>query len=107
MSRQPELVAPPTFSFIITYRAMVGAIGDPKLNLDYSRVVHGQQAFKFARPLYAGDEVIVDSTIDDILTAGRNEMINMRQEVKNLAGELIVTTHNTTVSRGTAPESEG
>lgn len=102
----PDLVAPPTFPFVITYRAMIGAIGDPDLNLNYAMVVHGEQKFMYTRPLFAGDEVVVDSTIADIRTIGRNEMILMEQQVKTTDGELIVTTQNVTVSRGTAPAEE-
>ncbi|MEI8081558.1 MAG: MaoC family dehydratase N-terminal domain-containing protein [Actinomycetes bacterium] len=102
----PDLVAPPTFAFVITYRAMIETIGDPALNLDYGRVVHGEEHFTYTRPLFVGDEVVVDSTIDDIATAGRNELINLRQDLLTVDGELIASTSNITVSRGTAPESE-
>ncbi len=99
-----DLLAPPTFPFVITYRAMIGAIGDPELNLNYMMVVHGEQKFTYSRPLYAGDEVIVDSVVADIAAVGRNELLTMEQHVKTLDGELIVTTRNVTVSRGTAPQ---
>ncbi len=100
----PDLVAPPTFPFVITYRAMIGVVGDPELNLNYMMVVHGEQQFTYIRPLYAGDEVVVHSLIKDISTVRRNELITMEQHVKTLDGDLIVTTRNVTVSRGTAPE---
>ena len=99
-----DLLAPPTFPFVITYRAMIGAMGDPELNLNYAMVVHGEQKFAYTRPLYAGDEVIVDSVVADIAAVGRNELLTMEQHVKTLDGELIVTTRNVTVSRGTAPQ---
>lgn len=99
-----DLIAPPTFPFVITYRAMIGAMGDPELNLNYAMVVHGEQQFTYSRPLYAGDEVVVDSVVADIAAVGRNELLTMEQHVKTLDGELIVTTRNVTVSRGTAPQ---
>jgi len=99
-----DLLAPPTFPFVITYRAMIGAMGDPELNLNYAMVVHGEQQFTYARPLYAGDEVVVDSVVANIAAVGRNELLTMEQHVKTLDGELIVTTRNVTVSRGTAPQ---
>lgn len=101
----PDLIAPPTFPFVITFKAMVGAIGHPSLNLDYGRVVHGEELFSYQRPLYAGDEVIVESTIVDISAVGKNELLALRQDVKTVKGELIVSTTNVTVSRGTAPET--
>ena len=83
---------------------MIGAMGIPELNLNYAMVVHGEQKFTYSRPLYAGDEVVVDSVVADISVIGRNELLTMEQHVKTLDGELIVTTKNVTVSRGTAPQ---
>ncbi len=102
----PDLVAPPTLAFIVTYKAMVATMSDPTLGLDYSRVVHGEQSFKYRRPLYAGDEIVVESTIDDIRAIGSNELMDLRQDVKTIDGELIATTKNVTVSRGTAATDE-
>lgn len=101
-----DLIAPPTFPFIITYQAMVAAIGDPDLNLNYAMVVHGEQSFDYTRPLYANEEVVVSSKIANISTARSNELITMEQQIKTTDGELIVTTTNVTVSRGSAPTEE-
>ena len=57
-----DLPAPPTFAFVLTHKAMAAAMFDPDLGLDYSRVVHGEQAFEYRRPLVAGDEVVVTAT---------------------------------------------
>ena len=68
-------------------------------------VVHGEQKFTYSRPLYAGDEVVVDSVVADISVIGRNELLTMEQHVKTLDGELDRDhTKNVTVSRGTAPQ---
>lgn len=102
----PDLVAPPTFVFAVTFKAMGATLANPDLNLNYAMVVHGEQQFAYERPLFANDEVLVHSTIEDIRAAGRNEMLAMRQDVTTVDGELIVVTRNVTVSRGTAPETE-
>ena len=39
-------------------------IDDPELGLDYSRVVHGDQRFAYARPIVAGDELVCVNTVD-------------------------------------------
>lgn len=101
-----DVIAPPTFAFVITYKAMVEAMGNPELGLDYSRVVHGEEGFKYERPLVAGDEVVVDSIVQDIRVAGKNELMTLRQDVKTLEGEHIVSATATIVSRGTAPQAE-
>ena len=37
--------APPTFAISLIMQAMTYAMNDPKLNLDYARVVHADQKF--------------------------------------------------------------
>ena len=101
-----DLIAPPTFPFTLTMKAMAMAMFDPDLCLDYGRVVHGEQHFTYERPICAGDELSVHTTIDDIRSAGRNEFLTTRSEVRTTAGELVVTTREVIVSRGTATAEE-
>lgn len=96
-----DLMAPPTFPFVITIRAMSAAMFDPEIGLDYGRVVHGEQSFDYLRPLVAGDEVVVDAGIESIDSSGRNELMTVRADVRTVAGELVVTTRSVLVSRGT------
>ncbi len=97
-----DLQAPPTFAFVLTHKAMAAAMFDPDLGLDYSRVVHGEQAFEYRRPLVAGDEVVVTSHIADIHSRGANEFLVTQADVVSLDGELIVRTRGIIASRGTA-----
>lgn len=97
----PDLMAPPTFPFVITMRAMNKAMFDPEIGLDYTRVVHGEQSFEYSRQLVAGDEVVVDASIESIDSTGRNERLTVRAEVRTVAGEHVVTTRSVLVSRGT------
>lgn len=95
-----DLVAPPTFAFVITHVAMASAMFDPDLGLDYSRVVHGEQRFEYRRPLVAGDEVRVAASIEAIRTAAGNDMLTLRSDVLDPSGEIIVSTHSVIVARG-------
>ena len=97
-----DLPAPPTFAFVLTHKSMAAAMFDPDLGLDYSRVVHGEQAFEYRRPLVAGDEVVVTSHIADIHSRGANEFLVTQADVVSLDGELIVRTRGIIASRGTA-----
>ncbi len=65
-------------------------------------VVHGEQRFEYARPVYAGDELVSTATITEIRSAGRNELLTIRSEVTTVAGEPVCTTYNTIVERGGA-----
>ena len=44
-SGHPDVIAPPTFVFAITFKAAGQVVEDPQLGLDYGRVVHGDQKF--------------------------------------------------------------
>lgn len=100
-----DLIAPPTFAFTLTMKAMAMAMFDPELGMDYGRVVHGEQHFDYQRPICAGDELTVSTVIADIHSSGRNEFLTTRSEVSTVAGELVVTTAEIIASRGTAPEA--
>lgn len=97
----PDLIAPPTFAFTLTMKAMAAAIFDPDLGLDYGRVVHGEQYFDFERPICAGDKLVVEAAIADIRTHGANEYLTTQCAVQTVDGELVVTTQEVIVSRGT------
>lgn len=101
-----DLVAPTTFPFVIVSKAMAAALFDPELGLDYSRVVHGEQSFSYARPLLAGDEVTVTISIEAIRSAAGNDLITVRGDVTTVTGDPVCTARSITVARGTAePEA--
>jgi acyl dehydratase len=98
----PDVIAPPTFPFIITFQAAGQVVRDPELGLDYSRVVHGDQRFVYTRPVRAGDRLSVTVFIDAIKSMAGNEILSVRGEVHDASGEHVVTAHMTLVARGTA-----
>ncbi|MEH6374166.1 MaoC family dehydratase N-terminal domain-containing protein [Streptomyces sp. KLMMK] len=95
----PDVIAPPTFVFSITYRAAGAVVNDPQLGLDYSRVVHGDQKFAYARPVRAGDRLSVVSTIESIKSLAGNDVLSVRGDVQDEHGEHVVTAHTTLVAR--------
>ncbi|MFI5657486.1 MaoC family dehydratase N-terminal domain-containing protein [Streptomyces sp. NPDC051684] len=95
----PDVIAPPTFVFAITFQAAGEVIHDPELGLDYSRVVHGDQKFAYSRPVRAGDRLTVTSTIEGIKSLAGNDIIDVRGEVHDEAGEHVVTAWTKLVSR--------
>ncbi|MDP4013785.1 MAG: MaoC family dehydratase N-terminal domain-containing protein [Candidatus Nanopelagicales bacterium] len=97
-----DLIAPPTFPFVLTIKSLALAMFDPDLGLDYGRVVHGEQHFDYVRPIQAGDRLTVSTVIDDIHASGSNEFLTAKSEVRTSDGELVVTTREVIVSRGTA-----
>ncbi|MBV7244913.1 MULTISPECIES: MaoC family dehydratase N-terminal domain-containing protein [Streptomyces] len=94
-----DVIAPPTFVFSITFRAAGEVVQDPQLGLDYSRVVHGDQKFSYVRPVRAGDRLTVTSTIEAIKSLAGNDILDVRGDVHDEAGELVVTALTKLVAR--------
>ncbi|MFJ8821607.1 MaoC family dehydratase N-terminal domain-containing protein [Streptomyces sp. NPDC102467] len=94
-----DVIAPPTFVFAITFKAAGVVVHDPDLGLDYSRVVHGDQRFAYTRPVRAGDRLTISSTIEGIKSLAGNDIIDVRGEVHDEAGEHVVTAWTKLVSR--------
>ncbi|WP_406258264.1 MaoC family dehydratase N-terminal domain-containing protein [Streptomyces nigra] len=104
----PDVIAPPTFVFAITFAAAGQVVADPQLGLDYSRVVHGDQKFAYTRPVRAGDRLSVTSTIEAVKTMAGNDILDVRGEVRDEAGEHVVTAWTKLVARGAdAEEGQG
>ncbi|MFD1544632.1 MaoC family dehydratase N-terminal domain-containing protein [Nonomuraea guangzhouensis] len=98
----PDVVAPPTFPIVFSLQSGGEALADPDLGLNLAMVVHGEQRFEYVRPIYAGDELVTSSTITDIRSAGRNELLTVRSDITTVDGEPVCTTYNTIVERGGA-----
>lgn len=97
-----DVVAPPTFPIVFTMAGGGSALASPELGINFAMVVHGEQRFVYERPLYAGDSVVCESTITEIRSAGRNELLTVETEVKTVDGEHICTAYNSLVERAGA-----
>lgn len=96
----PDVIAPPTFAIVITTTSNVQVLHDSGLGVNYSMVVHGEQAFEHARPLHAGDWVVARSTIEDIREVGRHMMMTTRTDITTVDGEHVCTARGMLVERG-------
>ena len=100
----PDVVAPPTFLTTIGLSLRgPNPIADPDVGVDYSRVVHGEQRFVHHRPVHPGDVLTGTTTITDIRAVGGNEILSLEMQIRTTSGEVVCTSHNVVVSRGTAP----
>lgn len=100
-----DVVAPPTFPIIFTMRSSSAAVFDPDLAIDYSRVVHGEQRFAYQRPVYAGDRLICETVIENIVSKAGNDILTTRTDVTTEDGEPVLSAFAVIVARGTAKES--
>lgn len=100
----PDVIAPPTFPFTITYRAAAQVVNDPDLGLDFSRVVHGDQKFTYIRPVHAGDRLSVTCTIEAIKSMAGNDFITISGKVHDQYGGHVVTATMMLVARAAEGE---
>ncbi|MBS1889200.1 MAG: MaoC family dehydratase N-terminal domain-containing protein [Actinobacteria bacterium] len=101
-----DIPAPPTFGSVVSLQMGQGPRRDPRLGLDYSRVVHGEQRIEGSRPIYAGDTLVGEVTIASIRNAGGNELLEILCALATEAGEPVCRVTSVLVSRGTAPGSD-
>jgi acyl dehydratase len=98
--REAKALAPPTFATIVNIPAIMAIVQDPDLGLDYSRLVHADQAFTHHRPIVAGDQLVITAHIDGVLSRAGNDMVTARSEIVTVDGEAVSTTVATLVFRG-------
>lgn len=95
-----DLVAPTTFPIIASLEVMKAVAVAPPVNVDWSRVVHSDQRFAYTRPVVAGDELYIASTVEDIKSLAGNDMITMRGDVTDASGAPVLQVWTTLAVRG-------
>ena len=95
-----DVPAPPTFAVLIAQRAEAEYIEDPAAGIDFSRVVHANEAFAHHRPIVAGDELSTTVHVDDVKVRSALTMVTTRTEIATVAGESVCTVTSTLAIRG-------
>jgi acyl dehydratase len=98
----PDIIAPPTFAIVVSLEAANVVLDDPDVELDYSRVVHGEQRFTHHRPVRAGDRLVATTTIEAVRSVAGNDLLTTRVELATEDGEAVCTAASMLVARGAA-----
>ena len=87
----PAIPAPPTFLFCLGTMAPGEENIMGKLGVDIGRVLHGEQQFTYAKPIYAGDTITMTTKITDIYDkkSGALDFIVQDTEAQNQKGESV------------------
>ncbi len=91
--------APPTFAISLVMQAMTYAMNDPKLNLNYARVVHADQKFDHERPIVAGDVLTIRLTVADIKNKMGNDFVTFVARISDAKDKLVTTSTSLLVAR--------
>jgi acyl dehydratase len=71
----PDLAAPPTFAFTVAMEAAQPLAVIEDLGVDKMRTMHGEQRFRFHRPIVAGDVLTGQQKIVDIYERKGGELV--------------------------------
>ena len=95
-----DVVAPPMFAVVYTSPALIPALFDPEVGLDFARMVHGAQAFEWGPLVQAGDEITTVVEVASIEQRGDKGFFEFESRSDNQRGERVCTGTWTNIVRG-------
>ncbi|HEY8764013.1 MAG TPA: MaoC family dehydratase N-terminal domain-containing protein [Solirubrobacteraceae bacterium] len=95
-----DVVAPPMFAVVYASRSLAPALFDPEVGMNFARMVHGGQDFRWGPVVVAGDEISTTATVSDISERGGMEFFIFESVSENQRGEVVCTGTWTNIVRG-------
>ena len=84
-----DVVAPPMFAAVYSWRAMGPTVLDPEVGIDFTRLVHGAQEFTWGEPVVAGDEITTETAFVDKAQRADITVYTFSSRSTNQRGELV------------------
>ncbi len=95
-----DVVAPPMFAVVYSSPALMPALFDPEVGIDFSRMVHGGQEFRWGPLVVAGDEITTDCECTDVSERAGLAYFVFETRSTNQRGERVCTGTWTNIVRG-------
>jgi acyl dehydratase len=86
----PDLVAPPMFAVVFQGRGIQAPLVDPELGIDFPRLLHAAQEFRWGPLVVAGDEITTTVTVAQVSERAGLSFFDFRAESRNQRGETVV-----------------
>jgi len=86
-----DVVAPPMFAVVYAGRSITLALFDPEVGIDFARMLHGGQEFRWGPVVVAGDEIATTTTVKDISERGGMNFFVFETDSRNQRGETVCT----------------
>jgi acyl dehydratase len=94
-----DVVAPPMFAAVYCSPALQPAMLDPELGIDFARVVHGAQEFRWHEPVVSGDEITTNASLDEASERAGLKFFVFKTRSTNQRDELVSEGRWTTIVR--------
>jgi alkanesulfonate monooxygenase SsuD/methylene tetrahydromethanopterin reductase-like flavin-dependent oxidoreductase (luciferase family) len=94
-------VAPATFPIVVAFDAMFAFLAAEQIDL--FRIVHGDQKFRYERPIIPGDVLTATLRVATLRQIGGADIIGTTSEIRDAGGALVCSTSATLLHRGTDP----
>ena len=98
-----DIVAPPTFASVFVTVPIRRAVADPewtaRAGIDPAGILHGEQSFRFHRPIVPNDHLIVQAIVADARTSGERAFLTVATRVDSARGEPVLDSSSTMVLR--------
>jgi N-terminal half of MaoC dehydratase len=90
--------APATYPIVLAFDAMNAFL--EAVQVDLSRIVHGEQKFVYERPVRPGDVLTATLTVASVRQIAGADIIGTTSEINDESGALVCATSATLVHRG-------
>ena len=95
-----DVVAPPMFAVVYSSPAVIPALFDPEVGINFAMMVHGSQAFVWGPLVVAGDEITTTATVKEVSERGGMGFYVFESRSENQRGETVCTGTWTNIVRG-------
>jgi acyl dehydratase len=95
-----DVVAPPMFAVVYCSPAMGPVYFDPELGIEFARLVHGGQEFKWGPLVVAGDEITTTVSVTSIDERAGNGFFVFESVSENQEGHTVSVGTWTNIVRG-------
>jgi len=95
-----DVVAPPMFAVVYAARSVAPALLDPRVGIDFARMLHAGQEFEWGPLVVAGDEITTTAGVKDISERGGMNFYMFETVSSNQNGETVCTGTWTQIVRG-------
>jgi acyl dehydratase len=95
-----DVVAPPMFAVVYAGRSVAPALFDPDVGLNFARMLHAAQEFRWGPVVVAGDEIRTTASVKDISDRGGMTFYVFESVSTNDDGETVCVGTWTNIVRG-------